>query len=471
MGRNSAKKFGAEKASKAVVAKVPAPAPHVDGIAARERNMEDSATDQKLKDVMGQVQHETDIADISRDLKGWCPLYVHKATLHCATKRLCIPCLYKLSPTGQFGKVKCAPNQRPEECPRSFRPAGTSDAGAAYQGLYHPDMQQSVLTVGDGDLSFSLSIARGVAAAYALSGSSSDKKKHAEGVAGSSSAFRLTATTHESLQSLLATYTDAADNIASLVALGVTVLHEVDATHLAVSSVAKHRFDVIVWNFPCVGVPAVIRSAKEATASSASASASAIAGDGAEGVIVLETGKDGQVDELEQNVQLLKKFFENAPSHLTQTGTGGEVHVTHKTIEPFNWWNIPAINANSKSGLVAAGSVVFDRCLYPGYTNRKVLHRKSFPSHDAHTYIFKSSASISASISASTDASQPTCAQAGDVLLLQSGSPVMLELARAASNASVCASAGSGRSSGGSGGYKRSGLQQQRMQNKKHRAR
>lgn len=462
MGRNSAKKFGAEKASKAVVAKVPAPAPHVDSTAARERNMEDSATNKKLVDVMGQVQHETNIADISRDLKG-CPLYVHKATLNCALKRLCIPCLYKLSPTGQFGKVKCAPNQRPEECPRSFRPTGTPDAGATYQGLYHPDMQQSVLTVGDGDLSFSLSIARGVAAAYASSGSSSDKKKHAEGVAGGT--FQLTATTHESLQSLLTTYTDAADNIAALVALGVTVLHEVDATHLAVSSLANHRFDVIVWNFPCVGVPAVMRSAKEAAASDASA----IAGHGAEAVTVLETGKDGQVEELEQNVQLLKKFFENAPSHLTKTGTGGEVHVTHKTIEPFNWWNIPAINANSKSGLVAACSVVFDRCLYPGYTNRKVLHRKSFPSHDAHTYIFKSSASISAS----TDASQPTCAQAGNVLLLQSGSPLMLELARAASHAhaSVSASAGSGRSSGGSSGYKRSGFQQQRMQNKKHRAR
>jgi hypothetical protein len=458
MGRKQAKETGAEKASN-VVAKVPAPAPHFDSTAVKKRNVEDSTTRQKL-DVTEQVQSEKDIADISRDLEGWCPLYVHHATLHCASKTLCIPCLYKLSPTGQFGKIKCAPNQRPEACPRSFGPTGSPGTGAAYQGLYHLDMQQSVLTVGDGDLSFSLSIARGVAAACALSGPSSSKK-HATGVAGS--VFQLTATTHESLQSLLATYTDAADNIAALIALGVTVLHDIDATHLAASSLAKHRFDVIVWNFPCVGIPPVMRPAKVATGSDTSA----ITGDRDESVTVLETGKDGQVEELEQNVQLLKKFFENAPLHLTQTGKSGEVHVTHKTIEPFNWWNIPAINANSTSGLVVTGSVVFDRCLYPGYINRKVLHRKSFPSHDAHTYIFKLP---NASTSASADAIQPACVQAGHVLPLLPGSPVMQELARAATAATVSASAGSGRS-GGISGHKRSRLQQQRPQGKKHRTR
>lgn len=33
-------------------------------------------------------------------------------------------------------------------------------------------------------------------------------------------------------------------------------------------------------------------------------------------------------------------------------------------------------------------SIIFDKCNYPGYTNRKVLDKKSFPCNDARTFIF-----------------------------------------------------------------------------------
>jgi len=473
MGRNKINgKFGSEKnikANKAVAAKANprAYAAQDEGRAKERENIDEDSSEKFLAEKCHlQLQEYEDemkaFKDISRDLNE-CPLYAHKDTLHCA-QRMCIPCLYKLSPNGQFGKIKCAPNQRPESCPRSSKPAGAgAGAGATYAGLYNANMQHSMLTVGDGDLSFSLSVARGVAAArdasLSLSGTECTRGGAGAGAgagvsAGRSSAgFHLTATTHESLQSLLATYADAADNIAALVSLGVTVLHDVDATQLAASPVGNKTFDVIVWNFPCIGVPPMIRLVQgDAVAASASASA------GAEvGTVVVETGKDGQVTELEENTILLNKFFANAPLYLTQRrdggstgGTGGEVHVTHKTIEPFNWWDIPAINSNSKSGLKLAGSVVFDRCLYPGYVNRKVLHRKSFPSHDAHTYIFKLSADA------------PLCALEDQVSPLVQGSAVMQELARAASAASVSASTSAGR--GGGHVQKRprvSGLQQQ----------
>jgi hypothetical protein len=39
--------------------------------------------------------------------------------------------------------------------------------------------------------------------------------------------------------------------------------------------------------------------------------------------------------------------------------------------------------------LIYKGSIVFDRYLYPGYVNRKVLDKKSFPLHDARIFIFK----------------------------------------------------------------------------------
>jgi hypothetical protein len=34
------------------------------------------------------------------------------------------------------------------------------------------------------------------------------------------------------------------------------------------------------------------------------------------------------------------------------------------------------------------GRVVFDRYTFPGYVPRKALDKKSFPSHDACTYVF-----------------------------------------------------------------------------------
>jgi hypothetical protein len=64
----------------------------------------------------------------------------------------------------------------------------------------------------------------------------------------------------------------------------------------------------------------------------------------------------------------------------------GQLHVTHKTIEPFSWWEITQLA--EECGLFLYCSIVFDRCLYPGYVNRKVLDKKSFPLHDARTFVF-----------------------------------------------------------------------------------
>ena len=47
------------------------------------------------------------------------------------------------------------------------------------------------------------------------------------------------------------------------------------------------------------------------------------------------------------------------------------------------------LGRESRAGLDLACSLVFDRALFPGYINRKALHRKSFPCHDAQIYVFK----------------------------------------------------------------------------------
>jgi 25S rRNA (uracil2634-N3)-methyltransferase len=261
-------------------------------------------------------------------------LHVHPATLACALTARCVPCLYKLFPDGVVCSKKLPPNQRPENCPRA--------AGARYEGLY--TAQHRLLTVGDGDFSFSLSIARGVGAAGAAGG-------------------QLTATSHESLEQLHVTYgaVGVADKLDELRRLGAVVRHGVDATDLAASPTVTGPFDVIAWNFPCVRAPK---------------------GD----------GSDGQAAEIDVNKQLLRGFFRSARAYLAphqggrMSGPPGQLHVAHKTIEPFSWWGIEALAA--ECGFAHVLSVAFDRCLYPGYVNRKVLDRKSFPSSDARVFVF-----------------------------------------------------------------------------------
>ncbi|KAJ8535348.1 hypothetical protein ON010_g13390 [Phytophthora cinnamomi] len=86
---------------------------------------------------------------------------------------------------------------------------------------------------------------------------------------------------------------------------------------------------------------------------------------------------------MEMNKQLLHGFFAHVGQMLTPTG---EVHVTHKTKAPFGQWGIENIAKTNK--LRHQQSVIFDRCLYPGYSNKKVLSKGSFPIWDSQTFIF-----------------------------------------------------------------------------------
>jgi len=215
-----------------------------------------------------------------------------------------------------------------------------------YSGIYRPESDR-ILVVGDGDFSFSLSVAR-----------SSTPPNSPLPYPG----MNMFATSHESEASVMATYQSCAEIVCELRELGVTVLHDIDATslqtsHAKIAEMAE-SFDYLVWNFPCV--------------SSSSSKAA-----------------DGQVQEIEDNKNLLRAFFRTGKSFLS---SHGEIHVVHKTIEPFSWWDIVALGR--EAGLQYLGSVVFDRCLYPGYVNRKVKDRKSFPLHDARTFIFGRAAAL-----------------------------------------------------------------------------
>ena len=50
-------------------------------------------------------------------------------------------------------------------------------------------------------------------------------------------------------------------------------------------------------------------------------------------------------------------------------------------------WNIPSLCEASKFSYERA--YVFDKEMYPGYENKKVNQKGSFPVFDAKTYVFK----------------------------------------------------------------------------------
>ena len=278
---------------------------------------------------------EEECLQFHRDLNM---LYVHKTTLDCAVNSLCIPCLYKIFPDGSAFGMTLPPNQRPEMCRHS-----SLDSIISMEGLYETSRAQilprRVLTIGDGDFSFSLALAQSI---------------HFD---------RLVATSYESNESVLSVYKNAEQNIRKLREIGGEVMHDVDGKNIQESLCGveyENSFDFIIWNFPCIRIMG---------------------------------GADAQAADIEENKDLVKCFFSSAKRFLrqppsssmctadTQLSFCGEIHITHKTFEPFCWWNI--VNLAAESDFCYRGSVIFDRYLYPGYINRKALDNKSFPFFDA----------------------------------------------------------------------------------------
>lgn len=196
------------------------------GKSAKERKM--SAKKQAIE---LETQSETsNYSIISNNNK----IYVHEDSVNCALNRKCVVCLHRLiskskviSFTNQG--ITIPQNKRPETCPR-FNPKHFS--AQSYCGLYRSDTY--LLTLGDGDFSYSLSLIR-----------------------GGHDAKRLIATSYESFQTVTTVYQSCAETLSELARRGVFTLHGVDATNLqSCDQIESHSFDIVIWNFPCVGIEA-----------------------------------------------------------------------------------------------------------------------------------------------------------------------------------------------------------------------
>ncbi|KAL7456426.1 hypothetical protein ACHAWC_007933 [Mediolabrus comicus] len=265
------------------------------------------------------------------------------------TSQPCIPCAYKvacfdIALDKEFTKL--VPNQRPEVCPRSAANTKTNasndddyDSNNNIDGIMGYRRGMNVLTVGDGDFSFSLAVAKLVASADNDSGG------------------MVVATSYEDKPTLQRVYPAFEDTLNSLQNCDTKTIvgYNVDATQLnqtlpsdvLQSNVKYHR---ICWNFPCTAIG---------------------------------NGQDGQNDAMEENKELVRKFMVNALPYLDKDC--GEIHIAHKTKPPYNQWQM---EKNGNENFEYKGRLVFDKQLLPPYTPRKALDRKSFPCHDACIYIF-----------------------------------------------------------------------------------
>ena len=305
-------------------------------------------------------------------------LFASRETLNCAVNSRCVPCAYKIACfdvalDNEFTSV--VPNQRPEQCPRShidknlmhnkknsqMRFDSKEKVYRGFHGYYHG---MNVLTVGDGDFSFSLALARILCPT---------KLKYNKGC--------IIVSSYESFSTLESIYPNINDTISELRSLGAKVLFELDATRIQEHSyiqthlsstkteTSNHLFHRIIWNFPCTAEP---------------------------------NGQDGQNTEMDQNKQMVHQFLICATKYLLHP-ISGEIHMAHKTKPPYDQWELEHMASNlsssSSSSIDYLGRIVLDRYCFKPYIPRKALDRKSFPNHDACIFIFGTKSKVMPSMS------------------------------------------------------------------------
>ncbi|XP_019426393.1 PREDICTED: uncharacterized protein At4g26485-like [Lupinus angustifolius] len=196
----------------------------------------------------------------------------------------------------------------------------------------HYSSNQKILLVGEGDFSFSLSLATAFGTAH-----------------------NLVATSLDSQENIGKKYSNGISNVRELEERGCLVLYGVDAKEMSNHFFLKtQRFDRIVYNFPHVGF----------------------------------LYPENSHCQIQLNKRLVKGFLSNAKVVLRKEG--GEIHITHKEGDPYNKWDL--VKKAEKRGLVLVQVVPFFKDDYPGYDNKRAhgkLSDATFIIGESSTYKFK----------------------------------------------------------------------------------
>ncbi|CAN7122196.1 unnamed protein product [Brassica rapa subsp. narinosa] len=191
--------------------------------------------------------------------------------------------------------------------------------------------KQRILLVGEGDFSFSLSLARAFG-----------------------SATNLTATSLDTREEIELNYANGKANIEELTKLGCTVIHgfNVHSMRLAPRS---ERYDRIIFNFPHSG---------------------------------FGFGSEHHRYYIMLHQELVRGFLKSSKKMVKDKD--GEIHITHKTAHPFSEWKIETLA--EENGLFLTQEVEFNKWYFPGYSNKKGSRPRcnsSFPVGKSSTFIFK----------------------------------------------------------------------------------
>ncbi|KAL7088178.1 hypothetical protein ACP275_13G112600 [Erythranthe tilingii] len=175
--------------------------------------------------------------------------------------------------------------------------------------IKHYSSRHQILVVGDGDFSFSASLAVAFGCASNIIATSLDSKNF-----------------------LKKNYGNAKSNIEELRSRGGKVIHGVDATEMANHHSLGHlNFDRIVYNFPYAG-------------------------------LFKDLSRESQ---LRRHRRLASLFLKNAKQMINEDG---EIHISHKTNGFHEEWKLVSIA--SSHGLRLIEAVDFDLADYPGYNTK-----------------------------------------------------------------------------------------------------
>lgn len=195
----------------------------------------------------------------------------------------------------------------------------------------HYKSSHQILVVGDGDFSFSLSLAHSFRSASNILASSLD-----------------------SYDTLIKKYKQAKSNLEKLELWGASILHGVDATKMKLhTDLRMRKFDRIIFNFPHAGFH----------------------------------GKEDMIHLIKMHRYLVHEFFRNASGMLR---ADGEIHVNHKTTPPFSHWNLEELAAQNSLALIDL--VDFKIEDYPGYNNKRgagLRCDEPFPLGECSTFKFR----------------------------------------------------------------------------------
>lgn len=200
------------------------------------------------------------------------------------------------------------------------------------------DSNWRILTIGDGDLSFSKALAQKY------------KPK------------LLTASVLDDEATLLSKYQD--NGLAQLQALGIKVLSQFDITRPSTWQGIIAKYDVVIFQFPLV--PGFRDKAQF-------------------NKLAEHFGTDFSVNTL--NRRLLRKFLQFSFANLLSPHGARLAYISSKDVKPYTEWNIEDQIAKGLT-LDYLGCQAFSSCQFPGYQIRNVDRDKQVKQTNAFTYVW-----------------------------------------------------------------------------------